>query len=147
MRLWSMHPKYLDAAGLTALWREGLLAGKALSCGTTGYRNHPQLERFKKEPVPGKAIDAYLAEVLKEARLRGYKFNASKIREISYEGKIPVTKGQIEYEWRHLLSKLERRSPSLFKKYLMLHSPEPHPLFVIVPGGVEPWEKLRNYQT
>gem|GEM_PF-1849876 len=88
-----------------------------------------------------------LARVLKAARLRGYKFNASKIREISYEGKIPVTKGQIEYEWRHLLSKLERRSPSLFKKYLMLHSPEPHPLFVIVPGGVEPWEKLRNYQT
>ncbi|WP_368086417.1 pyrimidine dimer DNA glycosylase/endonuclease V [Nitrosomonas sp. Nm34] len=26
MRLWSIHPKYLDAKGLLALWREGLQA-------------------------------------------------------------------------------------------------------------------------
>ena len=26
MRLWSLHPRYLDRQGLTALWREGLLA-------------------------------------------------------------------------------------------------------------------------
>lgn len=142
MRLWSVHPKYLDAAGLTALWREGLLAGKVLSGVTIGYRNHPQLERFKKIHDPIEAIDAYLAEVLKEARLRGYKFDASKIQEISSEVKIPVTAGQIEYEWGHLLSKLEIRSPSLFKKYFLLHSPEPHPVFVIVPGGIEPWERV-----
>lgn len=124
------------------MWREGLLARKVLAGGTTGYRNHPQLERFKKAPVPGDAIDTYLAEVLKEARLRGYKFRASKIQEICSEVKIPVTAGQIEYEWGHLLSKLEIRSPSLFKKYFLLHSPEPHPVFVIVPGGVEPWERV-----
>jgi hypothetical protein len=129
MRLWSVHPKYLDAAGLTALWREGLLAGKVLAGGTTGYKNHPQLERFKKVPVPGEAINSYLMEVLKEARLRGYKFSASKIEEISYEVKIPVTAGQIEYEWSHLLLKLERRSPSLFKKYSQPPATEPHPIF------------------
>ncbi|MFR6354685.1 pyrimidine dimer DNA glycosylase/endonuclease V, partial [Akkermansia sp.] len=28
MRLWSLHPSYLDSAGLVALWREGLLARK-----------------------------------------------------------------------------------------------------------------------
>jgi len=27
MRLWTLHPKYLDARGLVALWREGLLQG------------------------------------------------------------------------------------------------------------------------
>jgi hypothetical protein len=146
MRLWSIHPKYLDASGLVALWREGLLARKVLAGGTIGYRNHPQLERFKKATVPIKAIDAYLMEVLKEARLRGYRFGASKISEDSYEGKIPVTSGQLEYEWSHLLNKLEKRSPTLFIKHSMLSAPEPHTVFIIVPGGVEPWEKLRNYQ-
>jgi hypothetical protein len=146
MRLWSVHPKYLDAAGLTALWREGLLAGKVLAGGTKGYRNHPQLERFKRTPAPEKAIDAYLAEVLKEALLRGYKFNASKIGVSPCVEKIPVTSGQIDYEWRHLLSKLERRSPSLFKKYCLLRAPEPHPVFIIVSGEVEPWERIRNKQ-
>ena len=29
MRLWTVHPKFLDAKGLVALWREGLLAQKA----------------------------------------------------------------------------------------------------------------------
>jgi len=31
MRLWSLHPRYLDAKGLVALWREGLLAQKVLA--------------------------------------------------------------------------------------------------------------------
>ncbi|HEU5178767.1 MAG TPA: pyrimidine dimer DNA glycosylase/endonuclease V, partial [Burkholderiales bacterium] len=30
MRLWSLHPKYLDARGLVALWREALLAQAVL---------------------------------------------------------------------------------------------------------------------
>ncbi|MEN6399799.1 MAG: pyrimidine dimer DNA glycosylase/endonuclease V, partial [Rectinema sp.] len=28
MRLWTLHPQYLDQKGLTAAWREGLLAKK-----------------------------------------------------------------------------------------------------------------------
>ena len=46
MRLWSIHPKYLDPAGLTACWREGLLAREVLCGRTSGYRNHPQLARL-----------------------------------------------------------------------------------------------------
>jgi len=30
MRLWTIHPKYLDRQGLLALWREALLAQKVL---------------------------------------------------------------------------------------------------------------------
>ena len=30
MRLWSLHPCYLDPAGLVAVWREGLLARAVL---------------------------------------------------------------------------------------------------------------------
>jgi hypothetical protein len=43
MRLWSLHPQYLDPAGLVAVWREGLLARAVFAGQTTGYKHHPQL--------------------------------------------------------------------------------------------------------
>ena len=60
MRLWSIHPAYLDPAGLTACWRDGLLARKVLLNQTTGYRNHPQLARLRHCTNPSAAIDTYL---------------------------------------------------------------------------------------
>nr|WP_243687290.1 pyrimidine dimer DNA glycosylase/endonuclease V [Methanobacterium formicicum] len=53
MRLWSLHPKYLDVKGLVALWREGLLARAVLKGKTKGYTNHPQLIRFKNQKKSG----------------------------------------------------------------------------------------------
>ncbi len=144
MRLWSVHPKYLDPSGLAALWREALLAKKVLEGGTKGYRNHPQLERFKMTLNPVAAINAYLQEVCAEARSRGYKFNASRIGNISSDGKITVTSGQLEYEWRHLLAKLEKRSPEWLMKYSGVASPEPHPLFRAVKGDIEEWERYKD---
>ena len=47
MRLWSVHPLHLDRQGLTACWREALLAQAVLAGRTRGYRAHPQLERFR----------------------------------------------------------------------------------------------------
>lgn len=38
MRLWTLHPKYLDPKGLVALWRETLLAQRVLAGRTRGYR-------------------------------------------------------------------------------------------------------------
>ncbi len=52
MRIWSLHPKHLDAKGLVALWREALLAKHVLEGKTVGYLNHPQLNRFKR--IPGR---------------------------------------------------------------------------------------------
>ena len=57
MRIWSVHPQYLDRQGLTAGWREGLLAQKVLTGTTKGYRNHPQLRRFR-AAGDGAAMDA-----------------------------------------------------------------------------------------
>ena len=62
MRLWTLHPRYLDAAGLVALWREGLLARAVLRGKTRGYRHHPQLERFRCHASPRSAINRYLAD-------------------------------------------------------------------------------------
>lgn len=79
MRIWSIHPKYLDAKGLVALWRETLLAKKVLEGQTRGYRNHPQLERFKQSENPLDKINHYLSSVYSEALEREYHFDKEKI--------------------------------------------------------------------
>ena len=61
MRIWSVHPRYLDRQGLLACWRESLLAQAVLADATKGYQHHPQLERFREQPDPLVAIGAYLA--------------------------------------------------------------------------------------
>lgn len=143
MRLWSIHPQYLDRAGLTAVWREGLLAQKVLQGGTRGYRHHPQLIRFQNAADPLAAIGYYLNEVNNEAKRRGYHFNGSKIVNGVYPSTIAVTRGQLDYEFRWLLEKLKSRQPEYYQVLQSICSPQPHPIFRIVPGGIAPWEKVR----
>lgn len=142
MRLWSLHPRYLDRAGLVALWREALLAQAVLRGGTRGYRFHPQLVRFRNHPDPEAAIAAYLEEVCREASGRGYRFNAMKIGRRRSKCPIPVTRGQLRYERMHLLKKLLVRDPFAYKTLTAVSEPEPHPLFTIVQGGIERWEHI-----
>lgn len=68
MRLWSLHPKYLDVKGLVALWREGLLARAVLKGKTKGYTNHTQLIRFKKQKNPVLFLDTFLNQVYLESK-------------------------------------------------------------------------------
>jgi len=140
MRLWSLHPCYLDAKGLVALWREGLLARKVLQGETKGYRNHPQLIRFRLQKDPVKAVEMYLYEVLCEANRRGYRFDASKIKVHSRAIKIPVTEGQITYEFLHLKSKLKIRNADAYKRLKAETLLQVHPVFDRVKGDVESWE-------
>ena len=143
MRLWSLHPRYLDQKGLVALWREALLAQAVLRGETRGYRNHPQLDRFKDNPVPLTAIALYLDAIHTEAMARGYSFDESKIKPATNrQVTLTVTSGQIEYEWLHLMTKIKSRDPSLYIRWRGTETPEAHPLFQIIPGQVEPWERL-----
>ncbi len=144
MRLWTLHPRYLDPAGLVALWREALLARAVLRGETKGYRHHPQLQRFQSEASPSSAINAYLASILLEADSRGYSFDRSKVGPIRQLARIDSTEGQLAYEWQHLLRKLQTRSPALHRDLCRLESPEAHPLFNILPGPIEPWERLND---
>jgi hypothetical protein len=145
MRLWSLHPKYLDTQGLLALWREGLLAQKVLGGKTKGYRNHPQLGRFKAHSDPKAAIGLFLFCVFEEALWRGYKFQKKKIQKIRLGiPLIRVCRGQLAYEWKHLKKKLDRRAPLKLKAVQNVAKPLAHPLFRVVPGGVEPWEKINK---
>ncbi len=155
MRLWSLHPRYLDAKGLTACWREGLLARKVLAGATRGYRNHPQLQRFRAAPDPGAALVALLWELVREAERRGYRFDPSRIfasgeaqdaaRYAAHEAQvppIPVTRGQLAYERELLLTKLERRDPLTAAHLAREAEAEPSPVFIPVEGDIEAWERV-----
>lgn len=141
MRLWSLHPCYLDAKGLTALWREGLLARKVLQGQTRGYRHHPQLERFRQIPDPAGALDVYLSAVYEEARHRGYHFDPGKLRPHPSPVTLAVTDGQLRYELWHLREKLKVRAPACYERLVALNTPRPHPIFEVIHGDVEPWER------
>jgi len=141
MRLWSLHPRYLDPRGLVALWREALLAQAVLRGRTRGYTHHPQLARFRSASAPIRSIATYLRAVHTEAARRGYHFDAGKIARGGRTDNMPVTRGQLDYEWDHLRKKLKRRSPTWLSTLKLRTRPAPHPLFCVVPGAVEEWEK------
>ena len=140
MRNWTLHPRYLDRQGLIALWREGLLAQAVLLGKTKGYVHHPQLIRFREQHSPVAGIATYLDAVQKEAQLRGYHFDATRIARCRMRNHISETRGQLQYEWSHLRAKLQRRSPDYLERIRHMAEPEPHPLFVIIPGDVRNWE-------
>lgn len=140
MRIWSLHPKYLDTKGLVALWRETLLAKHVLEGKTKGYRNHPQLNRFKEAPAPLDCINQYLSVVYKEALRRGFNFTKNKINWEFNPYTLTVTKGQLSYEKQHLLNKLITRDKNLYEILLNETDFISHPIFKVIKGEVEDWE-------
>jgi len=167
MRLWSLHPQYLDTKWLLAVWREGLLAKHVLEWKTKWYKNHPQLIRFRATENPLQAINEYLQEIVKEAKNRWYHFDESKIctssswtrfripsnawdAEINLPAgrqgsawqscHIRVTSGQILYETKHLKNKLTIRDSERAKN--LPENPILHPMFQEIPGEIEPWERV-----
>jgi hypothetical protein len=143
MRIWSLHPRYLDGKGLVALWREGLLAKAVLEGKTRGYVHHSQFARFRAQPDPVGAINAYLHFVLLEGRARNNRFDENKLLPVGKCPLISVTDGQICYEWKHLLAKLKTRDTSRYSSLYSIEVPDAHPLMKVVPGPVEPWEAVR----
>jgi hypothetical protein len=142
MRLWTLHPQYLDRQGLVALWREGLLAQAVLRGKTRGYTRHPQLLRFAAERSPGGCLAEYLRVVQKEAAARGYAFTASKISRQRWAGQLVVSRGQLEYEWQHLRKKLAVRNAAWLGSIAHIRRPRAHPLFRVVRGPIAEWERV-----
>jgi hypothetical protein len=140
MRLWSLHPKYLDTKGLVALWREALLAKKVLQGRTKGYKHHPQLRRFKNSVRPVDALNQYLAAVYEEALRRGFSFDKRKIHWHFRPTRLVVTSGQLAFEGKHLRKKLRKRDRLKFRSIATVKIFSPHPLFRAVKGVVEEWE-------
>jgi hypothetical protein len=144
MRIWSLHPQYLDRQGLVAGWREALLAQAVLAGRTKGYLAHPQLERFRAVGAPQRAIADYLATLADEADARGYRFDRSRIDQPSEVGGEPlaVTTGQLALEWEHLRAKLLERSPTVAARWRDVVLPAPHPLFRVSEGPIASWERV-----
>lgn len=138
MRLWTIHPRYLDAIGLVSVWRKALLARQVLRGKTKAYRGHPQLQRFQEHPTPLSAINAYLRAVYDEAVARGYAFDEKKLGPVRDKTHIPATDKQLAYEWKHLRGKLLERCPEKAKRRGKL---EAHPLFEVVKGPIAEWER------
>ena len=106
MRLWSLHPRCLDAKGLVALWREGLLAQEVL-----------------------------------RGKTRDYHFDRRCIARTRCAVRLTITVGQLRYELRHLRTKLRRRDPKRLRLLPGLTDIVPHPLFRVIAGSVESWER------
>lgn len=140
MRLWSLHPTHLDSRGLVALWREALLAQAVLNDETKGYRQHPQLFRFRAQFSPISFISEYLRAVHAESVERGFRFDSGKMMRVGTTQQIDVPAGQIDFEWRHLMTKLNSRAPGWFEAQRDA-SPKIHPLFRVIPGGIADWER------
>src|SRR5262245_26566797 len=131
MRLWSIHPRYLDPQGLVALWREALLAQAVLLGRTRGYRHHPQLLRFQQAGRSEHAIGTYLTYVCDEATSRGYTFDSSRIVHSGRRSRLVVTTSQLLFERQHLQAKLAARSPEWLKTLPTTRAILPHPMFRI----------------
>ena len=132
MRIWSLHPEYLDRQGLVACWRESLLAQKVLAGQTVGYTRHPQLARFRVLDDPLAGIGSYLQGLADEAVRRGYRFDVTRIQ-----------KPDQDVEASHLLAKLKERSPDRVPGFPAFADLRAHPLFTVVPGPVAEWERAR----
>ena len=140
MRLWSIHPKYLDPQGLVALWREALLAQAVLAGLTNGYKHHPQLLRFAEHRLPLRAIGTYLHFVAQEAKTRGYSFDDTKILQAGSRIRLAVSDGQRDHEFSHLAAKLRARSPH----WSAGPAGQLHPMFKLIPGPVASWERAQG---
>lgn len=136
-----MHPRYFDRQALTACWREGLLAQAVITEPGRGYSHHPQLLRFQQTDDPRAAIGDYLGAIVDEADARGYRFDRGKIRTIGAEARLTVNDAQLAYEWTHLLTKLQLRSPDVWERWRSIPSPDPHPSFIVIDGPIAEWER------
>lgn len=124
MRLWSIHFSLLDTKGLTALWRESLLARNVLMGITKGYKNHPQLNRFKIDIDPINAINVYLWNIYEESEIRGFKYDKSKLVN-PYNLKtvyMELDIRQLKLEINHLYNKLKSRDINKANELLLKYN-------------------------
>ena len=143
MRLWTIHPCYLDSKGLVAAWREGLLAQKVLEGKTKGYKHHPQLIRFLKTQNPLAHIGCYLFDLVIEANKRRYRFDESKIKMPCKQGKssIGVNSEQIEYEFSLLKTKIKERDSVKYEEICTESIIKLNRAFTKRKGSIEEWER------
>lgn len=163
MRLWSIHPEYLDRAGLLGLWREALLAQQVLHGLSEGYKNHSHMQRFYALPKEDamQHMSDYLFYIWQEGKLRGYKLNVNNIKDprndephimVVPDTLFTVTSGQLALEYQILRMKVKERDPRHFERLQNFPThkmwvPKPNPVFTLIHGKKEFWEKWTPKET
>jgi len=144
MRLWSFHPMYLDKIGYARVINEAVAGYHAYMKTGKGYpaawEKHSQLARFKAHPSDFlRDYIKFLIDYKRYIQLKEIDFPGSFLPDLN--SCMTVTEGQLDYEWKRYLSKLKIRN---FVKYSELKyiQPKPHPLFTVIKGDVEHWEKI-----
>ena len=146
MRLWSFHPKYLDAVGLSRLINEGISGYKALTGQQKMWQNHPQLTRFKNSRYSKDFLQSYLKCIIMfqlEKKSKEIDWDDCPKSYSFWFNEIKVTEGQLKYEWQHYLKKLQKRNKKLYNELKSIEIPSPHPIFRVVKGDIESWEKVK----
>ena len=150
MRIWSIHPMYLDSKRLTAQWREALLCRAVLEGNTKGYKKHPQFLRVKNFHQPHYFINMFLYEIWNESKNRGYSFDKDKLMsDLSLKygcllDLMEVTEGQLEYEFKHLQNKLGEFNSKYIENNQMINEDGilPNPCFMSIQGDIMDFEKI-----
>ena len=142
MRLWSLHPRYLDPKGLVALWREALARpGRAPGAIPGDIATIPSCSDSARSPLRVAASPSTFGPCTRNRSSEATASTGARLCTGGTVARVDVTRGQLDFEWRHLLAKLEKRNPPVLEALQNTGDPAPHPLFRVVPGAIEEWER------
>lgn len=152
MRIWSLSPKYLDQKGLGGLWSEALQCQDVILGITNMHKNHPQTHRWIKEKDPLRSLSTYLLMLhnwVSENTKYNYNRDLIVYKKPGFVRQMFVTSGQLKYEADCLVQKLKERHGQCLQKTQLEHDIYfkkivPHPLFTVIDGAIEPWEKIKK---
>lgn len=157
MRLWTIHPKYLDGKRLTSQWKEGIqmmhiwkeIGENPEPAKRLGYVSHPQVRRLSNLLVADSGLISlllhqHLTAVHEESVQRSYSFNKKLIDDLAPDcknaPKVYVTMGQVAYEFALMATKNNEWSQKVAIDPYMLCNP----IFQVVSGSIESWEKTKD---
>lgn len=138
MRIWTLHPRYLDDATLREAWRDGLAARRRLVAGSKGRPTDPLIHAIAACKHPVRVIDAYLSHLHQEAQRRGKAFDRSRIDGARAGAGFAVDSERVRDDWDQLMARMAEREPARHERQAELRRPHCHPAFKRIPGKGSP---------
>jgi len=129
VRLWTLHPRYLDDSTLREAWRDGLTARRRLAAGPDLNTSDPVLLELAATRKPLATVDRYLRSLFEEARRRGKAFDLSRLGTATDAQSIPISSERVRQDWAELMGVIERRDPDRHARLKNLQRPHCHPAF------------------
>ena len=133
MRVWTIHPRYLDRKELRLSWSSGLKALKVLSQPKIYNRFQSGLSVFRTQSEPLFALTSYLLEIAKEGKRRGMDMDVSNLPKLpkDFRLKIPVSVQRVRSDRQLLIKHLARIGKKHVEKFESMRASLTHPLFFL----------------